>query len=281
MPPRRLHVWEGSASEAWRRAWGVPRLRVYRTIRSTSTLAFRLAERGAPHGTTVIAEQQSAGRGRRGSAWLDAAGNSLLMSVVLRAARPGVAAGGPASIRVGLIVARAIERSAGIAPTLKWPNDVLAADGRKLAGILCEGTLGAGGFLVVGIGVNVLQSGDAFPAALRRTATSVAAAGGRPVARAALAGATLHALLDVPDITAPLSAAELDAIGQRDALRGVPLTVDGAAAGIGDGVAADGALRLRGQAGSRLLYNGTVRPAAAGAGGRPGHDAFVSTTHHG
>jgi BirA family transcriptional regulator, biotin operon repressor / biotin---[acetyl-CoA-carboxylase] ligase len=283
-PPRRLHVWEGHPADAWRRRWRLPRLRVYRTIGSTNTLALRLAARGAAPGTTIIAEHQSAGRGQRGSAWHAPAGQALLFSVVAPTGARGRGPAGPAPIRAGLIVAGAIEALAGVTPRLKWPNDVLAPDGRKIAGILCEGAVGADGFLVIGIGINVLQEDTAFPAALRETATSILAAGGRPVQRAALAGSILRTLLDADDVAAPLTPRELDAIRGRDALLDVPLAINGLPAGAGAGIAADGALLVREDGRPvRPVYSGSVRPAAAGAGmdGHPTTNSFQAITTDG
>jgi len=105
-------------------------------VESTQTTAFGLAARGAPDGTVVVADHQSAGRGRRGRSWNDAPGTSLLASILVR---PRIA---PAllatfSIATAVAVAEALRRATGIEARLKWPNDVLAR-GRKLAGILVE-----------------------------------------------------------------------------------------------------------------------------------------------
>jgi biotin-(acetyl-CoA carboxylase) ligase len=108
-------------------------------VDSTQAVAFALAADGAADGTVVVAESQAAGRGRRGRAWVDEPGASLLASVVLRprlepARLPGL------SLAAGVAVAEALTRTAGLAPRLKWPNDVLV-DGRKVSGILLESRL--------------------------------------------------------------------------------------------------------------------------------------------
>ena len=105
-------------------------------VESTQTTAFGLAAQGAPDRTVVVADHQSAGRGRRGRSWNDAPGTSLLASILVR---PRIA---PAllatfSIATAVAVAEALRRATGIEARLKWPNDVLAR-GRKLAGILVE-----------------------------------------------------------------------------------------------------------------------------------------------
>jgi BirA family transcriptional regulator, biotin operon repressor / biotin---[acetyl-CoA-carboxylase] ligase len=146
-------------------------------VESTQAIVFRLAAEGAADRTVVIAESQAAGRGRRGRAWLDEPGASLLVSVLLRPRLP------PArlptlSLTAGVAVAEALVASAGVAPRLKWPNDVLV-DGRKIGGILLESRLEAAAPVVaLGIGINVSQA--AFPADLTGRATSIRLAGGQP-----------------------------------------------------------------------------------------------------
>ncbi len=110
-------------------------------VESTQAVAFTLAADGAPDRTVVVAEAQTAGRGRRGRTWHDEPGASLLASIILRprllpARLPML------SLAAGIAVAETLERVTGVTPRLKWPNDVLVG-GRKLAGILLESRLGA------------------------------------------------------------------------------------------------------------------------------------------
>jgi BirA family biotin operon repressor/biotin-[acetyl-CoA-carboxylase] ligase len=160
-------------------------------VESTQTIAFALAADGAPDGTVVVADSQAAGRGRRGRAWLDEPGASLLASIVLRprlepARLPGL------SLAAAVAVAEALTRTAGVTPRLKWPNDVLVG-GRKLAGILLESRLsGNRATTVLGVGVNLTQR--VFPAELAHTATSVWLVSGRLVDRDSLLAALLDAL---------------------------------------------------------------------------------------
>ena len=142
-------------------------------IDSTQRLAFELASGGAADGTVVIADQQTAGRGRRGRVWQAAAGTSLLMSLMIR---PRLAAHETPrlSFVAAIAVAEAIEEATNVTPSLKWPNDVLLA-GRKVAGILLESRTG-GSVVVVGIGVNVRQT--RFPDDLANRAVSVLQATG-------------------------------------------------------------------------------------------------------
>lgn len=153
------------------------RLEVFAALDSTMDEARRRAERGDPGRLWLLAHHQSAGRGRRGRAWLSGAGN-LMASLLLRPAC-GAGEGAQLSFASALAVADALApflpERAGIA--LKWPNDVLL-NGRKVAGILLESATAPAGtldWLVIGIGVNLAShpTGTPFPA------TSLAAEGGR------------------------------------------------------------------------------------------------------
>jgi BirA family biotin operon repressor/biotin-[acetyl-CoA-carboxylase] ligase len=164
-------------------------------VDSTQAVAFALAADGAADGTVVVADSQTAGRGRRGRRWVDEPGASLLVSIVLRprlepARLPGL------SLAAGVAVAEALTRAAGLSPRLKWPNDVLVG-GRKIAGILLESRasgVGEGGrvTVVLGIGINLAQR--LFPVELGQRATSVWLASGRGVDREVLLAALLDAV---------------------------------------------------------------------------------------
>jgi BirA family biotin operon repressor/biotin-[acetyl-CoA-carboxylase] ligase len=130
-------------------------LHFYPTVGSTNEVASELARRGAAHGTLVVAEEQSAGRGRAGRAWLTPPGSALALSLVLRPGKLSPGAAGGLSALGALAVAEAIDAQGGGAQ-IKWPNDVLL-DGRKVAGVLVESSW-VGEVLdhaVIGIGVNV------------------------------------------------------------------------------------------------------------------------------
>jgi BirA family biotin operon repressor/biotin-[acetyl-CoA-carboxylase] ligase len=152
---------------------GSPRVH-HRVTDSTNERAKELALRGAPHGTLVTAEEQTAGRGRQGRQWVAPPGKALLMSVVLRHLG-GAQAHLP--LAAALATCEASELSVPhLQCSIKWPNDVWI-DGRKLAGILVQGRPQEG-WAVLGIGLNVATSADEFPDELRETATSLAAAAG-------------------------------------------------------------------------------------------------------
>jgi len=249
--------WEGASTAEWRAAWNVPALYLYRRVGSTNDVARRLAEHGAPPGTVVLADEQTAGRGRAGRTWLAPPGRALLLSILLR---PGARAPLAAPLLAGLATARAIERTTGVRTGIKWPNDIVV-EGKKLAGILCETAAGPGpDYLVVGIGINVLQEEDDWPPELRAHATSLRLLTGRAIPRGPLAGALIaetRALVgDTPALT-PALRRELEA---RDTLRGRPVLVDGRPAGTALGITGEGALLVRTPAGTTArIRSGTVR----------------------
>lgn len=168
-------------------------LRVVGHTPSTMTLAAELADVGAPQGATVVADEQTAGRGRLGRAWVAPPGSSLLVSVVLRPSLPPRSVWLVAAL-AGVSLAEAVQaevgagRCAGVG--LKWPNDLLIGE-RKAAGLLVEARMRGQRLLAVilGMGVNVNQGAGDFPPEVAGRATSVALAAGHPVDRAALLGA--------------------------------------------------------------------------------------------
>ncbi len=161
-------------------------------VDSTQGTIFELAAQGAPDRTVVVTDYQAAGRGRRGRAWDAPVGTSLLTSILIRP-RGAPERWGGYSLASALAVADALGQVAGLGARLKWPNDVLVG-GRKIAGILLESRLPAGGgdgVIAVGIGVNLGQR--AFPAGLAARATSVVLETGRVVERDAALSALLEA----------------------------------------------------------------------------------------
>lgn len=265
-----LDEWHGRPVEAWRTDWGLPALRIYEAVGSTNDVARRLADEGAAEGTTVLADAQLRGRGRRGRVWRSDPGQSLILSMVIRPT--SMNAESVLSLRLGLAVARAIEAVAPLAVGLKWPNDLLV-DGRKVGGMLCEGAVEGGrpAHVVAGTGVNVLQPDDAWEGQLAGRATSLTARAGAPIPMPDLAGQVVRrwwAVLDAP--ADRLSPAELDAFHERDVLVGRRVSVDGAAAGVVQGVEPDGALRLADADGrARRVVSGTIRLTDSGAGEAP------------
>ncbi len=157
-------------------------LRYAETIGSTNDTVMQLAAAGAPEGAAVVADEQTAGRGRRGSTWSSPAGAGLYLSVLLRG-EALTRAPGLSTLGAGAAIARAIARATGLRVSLKWPNDlVIGAEWRKLGGILCEadGT----DALVVGVGINVTPA--AHPRDVAARAASIEGELGRAVDRAVL-----------------------------------------------------------------------------------------------
>ncbi len=257
--------WEGRTAEEWRDSLALPAVRVYWEVGSTNAVARAWAEAGAPAGALVLADAQTAGRGRSGRGWWSPPGLALYASVVLRPAAGGACAEpGVVPLRVGLALADALEATYGLDARLKWPNDVQAPDGRKLAGVLCEGALAgsAATFVVAGLGVNVARP-PRWPDELGGSAASVEEALGRSVRRAALLRPLAEALARLATAPVePLSGTELARMAARDALAGRLVRIDGGAPVRARGVDASGALRVvGGPAGDALVRAGTVRVA--------------------
>ena len=174
-------------------------------IDSTNRKVRELADLGAPDGQVVIANEQTAGRGRRGRSFLSLKDKGIYFSILLR---PSGSAADLTSITAwtAVAVSRAIARVCGLTPGIKWVNDLIL-DRRKICGILTELALetetGAVSSLIIGIGVNVNQTLDDFPEDLRDVAGSIAMAAGHPVSRAAIAAAMVEEMdrlrLDWPD----------------------------------------------------------------------------------
>ena len=161
-------------------------------VDSTQQVARDLARAGAPEGTAVVAEEQTAGRGRLGRTWHSPPGENLYCSVVLRPPRaPGEVP--QIALVAGIAVAAAVEEATGRRPAIKWPNDVLL-DGKKVAGILTEmeSELDRVHHVIAGIGVNL--NTRRFPRELRDKASSLLLLTERPVDRARFAAAMLAAL---------------------------------------------------------------------------------------
>ena len=164
----------------------------FSSIGSTNDVALALAEGADAEGTIVLADHQTAGRGRQGREWFSPAGSGLYVSVILTAGTPASArALSIVTLAAGVALAEAVESVAGLRPEIKWPNDLLVGR-RKLAGILAESSGGDAGTVVLGYGINV--TGDAYPSAIRQRATSLESELGRPIDRPALWVETLAAL---------------------------------------------------------------------------------------
>jgi BirA family biotin operon repressor/biotin-[acetyl-CoA-carboxylase] ligase len=164
------------------------RVEWFDSTESTMIVAARLARGGCASGTVVGADQQTAGIGRAGHSWYSEPGSGLYVSMVLRLAL-GAESLPLVMLALGLATQHAIAEVTGLAPDLRWPNDVLLGE-KKCAGILAQIE---GDAVIAGIGVNVGHS--AFPADIAELATSLRLAGA-PVLREALLAALVTAVED-------------------------------------------------------------------------------------
>jgi BirA family biotin operon repressor/biotin-[acetyl-CoA-carboxylase] ligase len=227
-------------------AFGRPR-RHYRVTDSTNARARDLAEAGAPGGTVVTADEQTAGRGRQGRTWSAPAGKALLCSAILRPLEEGH---GLLPLAVPVAVCQAAEELAPVTCQVKWPNDVWI-EGRKVAGVLIEARP-QDGWAVIGVGLNLAIEPDEFPAGVRGQAISI---GHGVTGEAALN--TVCAGLE--DWVQAEPQRVLDEFSARDALRGRPIEWDGGR-GKADGVDDNGNLAVVTDLGERLsLGAGEVR----------------------
>ena len=228
-------------------------------------------------GVTVVAMEQTAGRGREGRRWEQSPGRGLALSVALRLGCD-VRQAGIVPLAAGLAVVRSVHALGVPAARLKWPNDVVVG-GRKLAGVLCELKRATDGseVVVIGVGLNVAQRREDFPPALADSATSLALEGS-PATLEDAAAEFLDRLEPVWSeaqegdrgrVLAEWSRA-CDHWGQRVSVR----TPAGAEAGVALRLDPDGGLVLRLDDGSeRTIVAGDVQPHAEGAGAKRAGDA--------
>jgi len=167
---------------------------------STNDVARGMALRGAPEGTAVVSDEQTAGRGTKGRSWHSPRGKGLYFSVILRPVSGEISL---LPLAAGLAAREAVERSHGLAARLRWPNDILW-EGKKLGGVLCEsGFLGnRPEYVILGVGLNVDHDLDDFPEDIRALAVSVRMATQRPTDRERLLGLLLAEIERWKDIHA-------------------------------------------------------------------------------
>jgi BirA family biotin operon repressor/biotin-[acetyl-CoA-carboxylase] ligase len=186
----------------------------FTSIGSTNDVATTIAGTGDREGSVVVADAQTAGRGRRGRTWFSPPASGLYVSVVLA---PGRARVEPEravmllTLAAGAALAEAVERATGLRADIKWPNDLLVGR-RKLAGILAESV--GRGTCILGYGINVGPM--SYPPELADRATSLETELGRPIDRAGLFAETIAALASRYD---DLLAGRFDAILDQWRLR--------------------------------------------------------------
>ena len=234
-------------------------------VDSTQTVAHKLAQEGAPDGTVVIAETQTAGRGRMARPWESAQGTGIWMSIIVR---PDVTPQQASSYT--LVVAVAVSKAIktlykNVEPAIKWPNDLLI-NGKKCTGILTEMQAEADCVqaLLVGIGINANQVEADFSPEIADIATSLRLAAGEEINRAALVATILQYLEQYTEIfvkegfTSIKKAWEQASctIGRRIEVTTIREQFEGIASGITD----EGVLQLTQDNGTvRTIYSGDVR----------------------
>ena len=249
MSRRKTTEWDGESLEALQARWDRESVHLYGKIDSTNEAARELADEGAPAGTVVLCREQTAGKGRAGHAWYSP--RDMI------------------SILAGLGVAEHLdERFRGLAPGLKWPND-LVAGGLKLGGVLAEAYWSESGprHLVLGVGINVRPLGREVPADFAGRATSVAAVLGRSVPLVEVADCVVGGLETwLTRAPASLEGPLLALVDRYDWLRDrrAKLTLPGdeqSQPGTCVGIAPDGALLFRPDRGAlRRVTDGVVDP---------------------
>lgn len=230
-------------------------------LTSTNAEASRIAAEGAPHGTVVLADEQTAGRGRRGRSWHSPAGVNLYLSVVLRPRLRPVAAP-PITLAAAVGVAEGVRGFVGQPPVVKWPNDLLYGR-RKFCGILVE--LNAEpmsiNHLILGVGLNVNVT--RFPDELAGQATSLQIERGSPLKRAAVLASVLNRLEPWIDrLVQQGPSSVIQAWSELAPWLGRTVTVHqptGLIRGIAQGLDAEGALIVEGDHGQQRVISGDLK----------------------
>lgn len=225
-------------------------------VDSTQSVAFNLAELGADHGTVVRADFQSAGRGRQGKVWESARGSALMFSVILRPAFPLHELGG-ISILVAYALADALAGLIDSPIQIKWPNDVLIG-GRKTSGILLQTRSGPKPVAVLGIGINIDESGSSLP----NSSTSLNQHTIQPITSDGVLTAIARQLNEMWDSYEPgLTEKQIDKLESRLWQIGKMVSIldaDREVHGIILGLAKNGGLRLSVEGSERVVVAGEI-----------------------
>ncbi|MEW6660420.1 MAG: biotin--[acetyl-CoA-carboxylase] ligase [Thermodesulfobacteriota bacterium] len=246
----------------------------FQTLPSTNDLAKELGSQGAPEGTLVVAESQTRGRGRLGREWESPPGVGLYASLLLRPELPPTEMP-QITLTTAVAVVRALRRATGVAPGIKWPNDLLV-EGKKVGGILTEMETESDRirYLVVGLGLNV--NNREFPPPLDLTATSLALAAGSTFHRPGILRAWLEEFEALYDLFLNQDFGRiLEEWRQYNVTLGQTVTVRQGSreiSGLALEVAGDGALLIRQRGGEVIrVTSGEIAP---GPGMGPGAESL-------
>ncbi len=246
-----MTTYDGQTASMLAQRWALPQVIVRERVSSTLDVVHDAAERGGDDGTVVLADEQTAGRGRHGRRWHSPPGRGVWLGYLM--CPVGRPAGGVLALRVGLAVAAGMD-DLGLAIRLKWPNDLILRD-RKLGGILCEARWKGErlGWVAIGVGLNITG-----PMPTELADHAIAADAVQPqVTRLAVLDRLVPALRGLA-ATSVLGAEELRHYAARDWLRGRRL--EAPVAGIVRGVDGDGALVVEGAEGTERVVGGSVVP---------------------
>ncbi len=171
--------------------WAGRPVEFYDVLASTNLQAKLDAENGAEEGTLVVADMQTAGRGRKGREWNSPAGTNVYFTLILKPSF-AVSMASMATLVMGMAAARGIKETCGVDARIKWPNDIVAS-GKKICGILAEMSVERGyiHYIVMGVGINVGE--QEFPPEIEGTASSLREECGRDVSRAELTANVMKA----------------------------------------------------------------------------------------
>jgi BirA family biotin operon repressor/biotin-[acetyl-CoA-carboxylase] ligase len=228
------------------RELALPKVEVFESVGSTLDVAHERAAAGAPAGTLILADAQTAGRGRQGRSWTSEPGAGIWLTLIERPTdRASLEV---LSLRVGIAIAETLEPLIGEPLRLKWPNDVYRS-GKKLAGILVEARWRGSepDWVAIGVGVNVRVPGDqAGAAGLESTG----------VTRNDALLAIVPALRRAARTSGPLTEDELESFGERDFARGRRITSP--VAGLVQGINASGGLVVLTGSGDTVVQAGSL-----------------------
>lgn len=210
----------------------------YPLIDSTNNAAKRLAIDGAPHGTVVLAQQQSGGRGRRGRSFFSPPETGLYLTVILKQGR-NIRQSMLVTAAAAVAVTRALRLCGGVDPQIKWVNDIYLG-GKKVCGILAEAVTnledGAIDYVVVGVGINLSPPPGGYPEELRGIVTSVEEETGVHLSRCRVAGEIINQLMTLAE--QPDGAAFLEEYRSRSCVLGREINIS-SPTGTAQGVALD------------------------------------------